>query len=320
MQRVAIDEQQIARFAAHLQTLDDVRPFDFCGPEEGALFPPRKQPGVIDYFFFCCAHQFGFWHEEHDRYARPMIARLEGMPLKGSDFLWRCATRAWSKQEDFFTPERMGELGDDDWNEIFQDDDGHNPLPLWENNLRIIHAYTRWFRRENTRPGELVSHANGQDASLAAFLEAAGRVPGYVEDPLRKKLLLLAITLENRPEHFLRVSDPEHYEPIIDYHLQRSALRTGLVRVTDPGLERRLRERRFVADDEERDVRAAVFEAIRMLVEQSGLSVAAIDWFFFMNRKRCPEMTEPECPVCPVNTICARRTELFQPVFRTEAY
>jgi hypothetical protein len=43
-------------------------------------------------------------------------------------------------------------------------------------------------------------------------------------------------------------------------------------------------------------------------------------YFFFTNRTRCPEMTDPQCPVCPVQDVCARRTSLFQPVFRTEAY
>jgi hypothetical protein len=35
---------------------------------------------------------------------------------------------------------------------------------------------------------------------------------------------------------------------------------------------------------------------------------------------RCPETTEPDCPACPVQKICARETALFQPVLRTTAY
>jgi hypothetical protein len=53
---------------------------------------------------------------------------------------------------------------------------------------------------------------------------------------------------------------------------------------------------------------------------RSGLSAAAVDWFFFQNRTRCPESIEPDCPACPVQAVCARETRLFQPVFRTTAY
>jgi hypothetical protein len=52
----------------------------------------------------------------------------------------------------------------------------------------------------------------------------------------------------------------------------------------------------------------------------SGKSIQAVDWFFFNFRRRCPEMTEPECALCPVDPVCAHRKELFQPVFRTAFY
>jgi len=52
----------------------------------------------------------------------------------------------------------------------------------------------------------------------------------------------------------------------------------------------------------------------------SGKSMGAVDWFFFGARRRCPEMTEPECAVCPVDPVCGHHTELFQPVMRTTFY
>ena len=67
-------------------------------------------------------------------------------------------------------------------------------------------------------------------------------------------------------------------------------------------------------------VREATFQAIKNLVKRSGLSVAVIDYFFFTNRTRCPEMTEPDCPSCALDSVCAHRKELFQPVLRTTFY
>lgn len=317
---IQIADNQVRAFADFMRDNRGIRPFDFCSLEEGHLFPPRDQLGVADYFFFATAHQFGFWYLKDGRYERPMYARVDGREWKGSDFLWRCATKAWNDQRDIFHPRVMEHVTDEEWSRIFSDDEGRNPLPMWEEHLRIIHECTRWCMERNTTPGQLIRDANASDAPLKTFLDQAGRVPGYAEDPLHKKLILLAIILENRPEHFLRVGDPQHYEPIIDYHLQRSALRTGLVEVTDDALRRKLVERRLVTPGEESSVRRAVFEAIRRLMAESGLSIAAIDYFFFMNRKRCPEMTEPDCPRCEVNALCAKHKALFQPVYRTEDY
>lgn len=320
MNRISIDDRRIGAFAEFMRASDDVRAFDFCGTAPGQPLPPRDRPGVLDLFFFVTAHQFGFWYERGGRYDRPMIARLDGVELKGSDYLFRCVTRAWEGRADFFSPPHLASLDDAAWDRVFADDAGANPLPMWRENLDIIRRYVRWFGDRRTTPAALVAEANAQARPLAAFLEAAGAIPGYAEDPLRKKLLLLAVILENRPEHFLRVSDPEAYEPIIDYHLQRSALRTGLVVVEDPALKTRLEGRKVVQAPDEAEVRAATFDAIRRLVQASGRSVAAVDWFFFTNRRRCPEMTEPDCPACPVRAICRRETKLFQPVFRTTAY
>jgi hypothetical protein len=48
--------------------------------------------------------------------------------------------------------------------------------------------------------------------------------------------------------------------------------------------------------------------------------MGAVDWFFFNARKRCPEMTEPDCKNCALDSVCAHRKDLFQPVRRTIFY
>lgn len=70
--------------------------------------------------------------------------------------------------------------------------------------------------------------ANANRKPLNALLAQVCQIPGYREDPLQKKSMRLATMLENRPERFLRVTDPELVTPIVDYHIQRSAPRTRL--------------------------------------------------------------------------------------------
>ena len=80
------------------------------------------------------------------------------------------------------------------------------------------------------------------------------RIGGYKEDPLRKKSALLAIILQQRPERFLRSVESEEAPPIVDYHVQRSCLRLGLIRVVDPGLYESLSRRRIVSAADEAQV------------------------------------------------------------------
>jgi hypothetical protein len=211
-------------------------------------------------------------------------------------------------------------MSDGELDALFHSDKGTNPLPMWADHLDLTRGYADWFVRRGLTPADVVRNATAQAKPLGALLAACREIPGYAEDPMEKKAMLLAIVLENRPEKFLPVPDPESAVPIIDYHLQRSALRTGLVRVDDADLRRKLVNRELLREEEEGAVREATYEAIRRLMDRSGLSAAAVDWFFFQNRTRCPEMTEPDCPACPVQAICARETALFQPVWRTTAY
>lgn len=315
---VTPNADQIKAFAEWMPTLGQVQPFSFHGIPE--LFPAVGQSGTLESFFLNAAHQFGFWTSQDGRYDQPMIATVDGVARKGSDYLFYCFQRALNADPEVFLPHRLAEMSVSELDRLFHDDTGRNPLPMWDEHAELIRAYASWFVERNQTPADLLALANASERPLQTFLELVGQVPGYAEDPLRKKLMLLAVILENRPEKFLHVSDPESAVPIIDYHLQRSALRTGLVDVQDAALRDKLIAREEVSADAEEAVRTATYAAIADLVEQSGLSVAAVDYFFFTNRTRCPEMTEPKCAECPVQTICKQRKELFQPVFRTTAY
>ena len=88
----------------------------------------------------------------------------------------------------------------------------------------------------------------------------------------------------------------------------------------DDTLRERLAGRFIIEEHDEVAVRRAAFSAVERLSEISGKSMGAVDWFLFQMRHRCPEMTEPECRLCPAAAACARDTDLFQPVRRTTFY
>jgi hypothetical protein len=170
-------------------------------------------------------------------------------------------------------------------------------------------------------PRAVLEKALTSTQPLQAFLLTLDKVGGYKEDPLRKKSLLLALLLNERPERFLPLREDERIAPIVDYHFIRLFLRIGLIDLLDKKLELKLVNRQIVSPDEEWAVRYPVYLALEQLINQSGKSLNILNSFLFKTaRERCPELKEPECSSCKLDLVCAHRKEFFQVVLRTSFY
>jgi sugar/nucleoside kinase (ribokinase family) len=335
--RVRVDNAQVQRIAQLIAHLPEVQPFRFVGD----FFPYVDDPGALDWFFAVTLQQFGFWEmtppprpspaSQVRVYSHPMIATLDGRLLKGSDYLFAAYRRVIDRDGGFFTPDRQAALTAEELEAVLRADDGSIPLPAFDLHLEMAQSYGRDMLALGWTPHEIVERANRADHPRTAFLSLLDHIGGYKEDPLRKKSMLLALMLEQRPEKFLRNADTPRLvgegpgvrvaePPVIDYHLMRSCLRTGLVEVIDDDLRSKLIGREELSGAEEWAVRFAAYQAIQQVQSLSGRSMGAVDWFFFNARRRCPEMTEPDCANCAIDAVCAHRTELFQPVIRTTFY
>jgi hypothetical protein len=249
-----------------------------------------------------------------------MVARLGGRALKGSDYLWALGRRWLEEEPDGLTPEGQSTLSRETFDRRCRDDDGANPLPEPETHWRKACDYGRDMTALGWKPGNLVAHANSSALPLRTFLGRLDGIGGYKEDPLRKKSALLALILTQRPERFLRPAVGEEIPPVVDYHLQRSCLRMGMVRVEEEALHERLAQRQLLVPEDEAAIRESVYRAVQEVQRSSGRSMGAVDRYFFQNRERCPEMREPDCHRCPADLVCAHEKSLFQPVRRTTFY
>ena len=314
--RVRVNEEQVARIAALIATLPEAAPFPFTSPE----LPPVGDPRALDYFFAATLQQFSFWSAQDGRYHLPLIATIGGTTLKGSDYLWEAYRRGLVQDPDFCSPRRQAGLSRAEMARLFRADDGSDPMPALDLHLQMANSYGRDMAALELTPRRVLDMALDSAEPLQTFIELLDQIGGYKEDPLRKKSSLLAMILNQRPEEFLPLRPDEEIAPVVDYHALRSSLRIGLVDIIDPELAAKIRGREIVTPEEEWAVRYAAYLSNQALVVQSGKSTGAVDWFLFSARRRCPEMTEPECAICPVDEVCAKRKPLFQPVIRTSFY
>ena len=228
--RVRVDDDQVHRIAELIARLPQVQPFDFVGD----FFPPVNDPNAVDLFFAVTLQQFSFWemtqplpltrnsHPERSAaeskddfgrrgqgvqgYSHPMIATLDGRSLKGSDYLFAAYHRAWQSDPSIMSPMAQAALTADQLASILRADDGSNPMPAFDLHVQQANVYGRDMLALGYTPHLIVEIANRAANPRTALLSLLDHIGGYKEDPLRKKSMLLALILEQRPEHFLRAA------------------------------------------------------------------------------------------------------------------
>jgi hypothetical protein len=241
--------------------------------------------------------------------------------MKGSSYLFYTYTRMLDVNPGFFSPKRQANLTLEELENVFRDDQGDVKMPAIELHLQQAQAYGRDMLDTGLTPEKILERSHHSEKPLGAFLSILGQLGGYKEDPLQKKSNLLALCLSQRPEGFLKFGEDESIGPIVDYHCMRSILRTGMVDILDKEMRTKLTHRQTVSPQDEWAVRFASYQVLKQLVELSGRPISVVDEFLFRYmRIQCPEMTEPICAECLLDSVCEKRKELFQPVIRTTFY
>jgi sugar/nucleoside kinase (ribokinase family) len=314
-QRVVLNVRQIEKVASLIAISNEASAYDFTGPD----LPAVGHPATLDYVFATSLQQFGFWTHAAGRYQRPLLATIDGEQRKGAFYLFRAYLRWLQEAPEMLAPEAQATLSAADLLAVLRDDDGHDPMPAIDMHVAAARSYGTDMLALGLTASSILEAANASAVPVANLVQQLDHVGGYKEDPLRKKSALLAIMLRQRPETFL-VDRGDDAPPIVDYHVMRACLRIGLLDVVDDDLRGQLERRVLLSTNDEWAVRSAAYRAVEQLLEKSGKSLGAVDWFLFQARQRCPEMSEPDCTACVVDPICQHRKTLFQPVIRTSFY
>jgi hypothetical protein len=145
--------------------------------------------------------------------------------------------------------------------------------------VKLLHYYGRRVTTIFDRSAGYLSRADGKGlVDLLQIFEA-------YSDPLRKKILVLLFLFY--VEGLFQVKDPENLALGIDYHLQRIALRSGIISLKSPRLAQKLKLRRFVTKTEETEIRLACLKAYNLIGKLPGIYPLDLDVLFWQIGRNC---------------------------------
>jgi len=278
--------ESIARFGFDFDRFDDPLLYPGVGvdPSRAALF-----------FFFIVAID----HRTHPQ-GKTYGGKVGGVGLTGSELMYALAKRRFDEDPAFFSPERMSRISTQEVADLFR-----VPKPeimdiagaeeraslLRDCAIRLRQVFQGSALNLISASGGYLLRGDGN-----GLLQLLKMFDAY-SDSLSKKSFLLVKFLERR--HLLSLKDPQNLHVPVDSILQRLALRTGIVKLTDENLDRKIRGDEQVTPSEEEAIRKATMSAFDEVAKASSLTAAYLDdilWEF--GRLHC-RLADPLCDRLP---------------------
>jgi hypothetical protein len=234
-------------------------------------------------------------------------------------YMWRCLRRCLDQERHpLLDAEFLAHLTNDQFDQIFADDFGNNPLSIARSdrilNLRNLgeHLLEHW-------DGDFYWLLNASGGSVVTFARLSRLIRAF-DDPIQKLTMVNAIL--HSGSRVFEFTDA--LLPGVDYELLRQLLRQGIVHPTED-VARKLRQVSLLSASEAYELRRVAMSALLELSERTGVSGEVLDNRYWWNRDRCTESAPvcerpDEAATCPFYGACGQRVELHRPLELTRYY
>jgi hypothetical protein len=269
------------------------------------------------YFAIGNAINFRFW-ERRDGAIVPASGVIGGDSFRGAMYMWRSLRRALDAGQFLLLDAGfLRQITEDEFDSIFGDDDGLNPLAPAKTerlaNLRDLgaHLQDHW-------DGLFYNLLQSTEGSLIRFAQLSSVIRAF-DDPVLKLTMVNAILHGGSGVYDFR----DEPLPGIDYHLLRHLLRQGILE-PHPEVAEKLTTGLFLTAEEAIGLRRAALAAFVELSRSTGISGAILDNHYWLNRVNCtdtPVCLDPETAgACPFLDACSQRVGFGLPLELTRYY
>lgn len=316
---VAIDLEALARMVHHISgdpffshynrsTWSDER---FWNSEASEL--ERSQ-----YFAIGNAINFRFWRLEEGRVI-PAVGVVKGEKLRGSMYMWRRLRLCLDDERlPILSARFLATLSDKDFDELFTDDNGSNPLGVARED-RIANLRNLGMHLQEGWDGQFYHVVQAAHRSLVEFARLSRGIRAF-DDPLYKQTMVNAILHSGSG---IASFDGEPL-PGIDYHIIKQLLRHGVI-VPSGALKAKLLDQQLLSKEESLELRGAALCALVEISAQTALSGEVLDNAWWWNRLKCrdrdPVCQDPDtAQECPFLDACSKFIEYSMPLEETRYY
>ena len=263
---------------------------------------PRAKIGLLDRFDLETALRILFFFMVINYDTRGISGVINGRYYRGSNYLLRLLMKLAEEDPGILDPSRMAKLELTDFLAWFgPPEKAKAPRRPVERVILLRDAAEKLLELYGGRVSALLEACSGRIGGPGGLRERLSVFKAF-SDPLAKKTMVFAILA--MVEGLWEPLDPENITVGVDYHLQRVALRTGMVKVLDEKLLTKLKARRFVSAEEHNAIRSACLEAYTLVSRFSGLSQVELDQIFWHIGRCCCHYAE--VPACGPRKPCYR--------------
>jgi hypothetical protein len=307
--------------------------------EEESSLPSFSREQVGNFYLLLVA----ICHQTSPRGRPPLEGTLNGLHRRGWDYLSAKLETGANSDPSLLNPRRWAEMEARELSALFRDSVLGDRLSEPDRRTALVRDLGRvmlahhWDWLEDLYRVSEGRVATGDPSLFQLLSEFAA-----YRDPAKKKAALLLALMRN--SGLWCYADDDKLGPPVDYHEVRGHLRIGTIVITDPALRRKLVGGLPVTAEEDLAIRSAVYDAIMLLSELTGLRNPSQLHYLFWNvfrthcRRENPLCFEeaPTLPEryrhlsvfgddrrCPFSTVCesARASERYsEHVFETDYY
>ncbi len=316
---IAIDSGALEAVINHIRGSKDFCDYERYRWDDPRFWYPEGSPAErSQYFAVGNAINFRFWRFVKGEVV-PIGGFLDGQQLTGAMYMWRCLRRCLNDRRlPMFEASVLAHLTDEQFDDIFADDAGVNPLAVARED-RLANLRDLGHKLERDWDGKFHKLVEATRGSLVEFVRLSGRFRAF-DDPLFK------LTMVNTILHLgsgIIEFDADPF-PGIDYHLLKQLLRQGIL-VPHRLMAEKLEQQQLLSEDEGYELRRTALNVFIEISRGTNLSGEILDNKWWWNRLKCrthdPVCLDPQTALeCPFLGPCIQRIKFGMPLEETRYY
>jgi len=262
-------------------------------PQDREEVPSLQLPAPLVGSFFLLL--VAVCHQTSPPGGLPLVGRVHGNVRRGWDYLFQRLLDAAREDHVLLAPAYWTHITPEEIRRLFADAEFGARLTDPEGRCRLIRDLGENMLSSGwSVADDIYRHCQGRVATGEPnLLGVLARFRAY-SDPVKKKSLYFLSVMRNQGQW--RYLDSASLGPPVDYHEVRGHLRLGTVRIHDEGLLKKLKGRIPVTAQEDVAIRQAVYDAIMLISEWSGVRNPSQMHYLFWNVFRSVCLREnPQC-------------------------